>query len=65
MKEFTAATGWIPVDKAKEMRDWLLESELLQEGEVKLSSYRWADLLDHSKGYLCKVLTTVSLHIIE
>ena len=65
MNEFTAATGWIPVNKAKEMRDWLLESGQLQEGEVRLSSYRWADLLDHSKGYLCKVLTTVSLYIIE
>lgn len=65
MNEFTTATDWIPVEKAKEMRAWLIESGTVQKEEVKLSSCRWADPYDHGKGYVCRILTTVSLHIIE
>lgn len=52
---FVPVTGWISVADAKAKR-----AELIAQGadkkQVKLSSYRWADVKDHSKGYIARVM---------
>ena len=64
MKQFTPATDWIPLEEAKGLKKEILNNKELKRGQIKLSSYRWADDYDHSKGYLARVLTTENLHII-
>lgn len=52
---FVPVTGWISAADAKAKR-----AELIAQGtdkkKVKLSSYRWADVNDHSKGYIARVM---------
>lgn len=52
---FVPVTGWISAADAKAKR-----AELIAQGtdkkQVKLSSYRWADINDHSKGYIARVM---------
>ena len=52
---FVPVTGWISVADAKAKR-----AELIAQGtdkkQVKLSSYRWADVKDHNKGYIARVM---------
>ena len=52
---FVPVTGWISVAEAKAKR-----TELIAQGtdkkQVKLSSYRWADVKDHNKGYIARVM---------
>ena len=52
---FVPVTGWISVAEAKAKR-----AELIAQGtdkkQVKLSSYRWADIKDHNKGYIARVM---------
>lgn len=51
---FEILTGWISLDEAKTK---LAELKAADEFEtLKKSSYKWADLKDHSKGYLCRIL---------
>lgn len=57
---FAPVTNWISVAEAKDMRKELIASGL-DKKQVKLSSYRWADIKDHSKGYTCRVLIVKGL----
>ena len=58
--EFAAVTNWIAIADAKAKRAELIAAGL-DKKEVKLSSYRWADIKDHSKGYICRVLVVKGL----
>ena len=40
----------------------LIAEGKFKKGEIKLSSYRWADLKDHSKGYVARVHVLTGLH---
>jgi hypothetical protein len=57
---FAAVTTWIAINEAKAKRAELI-AEGLDKKQVKLSSYRWADIKDHSKGYICRVLVVKGL----
>ena len=57
---FAAVTNWIAINEAKAKRAELIAAGL-DKKEVKLSSYRWADIKDHSKGYICRVLVVKGL----
>lgn len=57
---FAAVTNWIAINEAKAKRAELI-AEGLDKKQVKLSSYRWADIKDHSKGYICRVLVVKGL----
>ena len=52
---FAAVSTWISIAEAKELRSKLI-AEGIDKKQVKLSSYRWVDIKDHSKGYMCRVL---------
>lgn len=58
--EFAAVTNWIAIADAKAKRAELIAAGL-DKKQVKLSSYRWADIKDHSKGYICRVLVVKGL----
>jgi hypothetical protein len=57
---FAAVTSWITPAEAKAIRAQYL-TQGLDKKQVKLSSYRWVDIKDHSKGYLCRVLMVKGL----
>lgn len=57
---FAAVTTWISIADAKAKRAELI-AQGLDKKQVKLSSYRWADIKDHSKGYICRVLVVKGL----
>lgn len=57
---FAAVTTWISIADAKAKRAELI-ADGLDKKQVKLSSYRWADIKDHSKGYICRVLVVKGL----
>ena len=57
---FAPVTNWISKADAQAKRKELIASGL-DKKQVKLSSYRWADLKDHSKGYICRVLVVKGL----
>jgi hypothetical protein len=57
---FAAVTTWIDTNEAKAKRAELIASGL-NKSQVKLSSYRWADMKDHSKGYMCRVMVIKGL----
>lgn len=59
---FVAATNWIDSNEAKNMRKALIANGQFTKDQIKLSSYRWKDTKDHSKGYLAKVLIIKGLH---
>jgi hypothetical protein len=52
---FVAVTGWISIADAKAKRAELI-AQGIDKKQVKLSSYRWADVKDHSKGYIARVM---------
>lgn len=53
---FAAVSTWIPTADAKSLRDKLIADGTYNKAQIKLSSYRWADVKDHDKGYLCRVM---------
>ena len=57
---FAAVTSWISITDAKAKRAELI-AQGLDKKQVKLSSYRWADIKDHDKGYICRVLVVKGL----
>ena len=57
---FAAVTTWISIADAKAKRAELV-AQGLDKKQVKLSSYRWVDVKDHSKGYICRVLVVKGL----
>lgn len=61
MVTFAPISNWIPVADAKVMRSELVNNGTFAKDQVKLSSYRWVDTKDHSKGYLCRVLAIKGL----
>ena len=57
---FAAVTTWISIADAKAKRAELI-AQGIDKKQVKLSSYRWADIKDHSKGYICRVMVVKGL----
>ena len=57
---FAVVTTWISIADAKVKRAELI-AQGIDKKQVKLSSYRWADIKDHSKGYICRVLVVKGL----
>lgn len=58
--EFAAVTTWISIADAKAKRAELI-AQGIDKKQVKLSSYRWKNIKDHSKGYICRVLVVKGL----
>lgn len=56
MTEYAIITGWIRKEDAQAQVKALIAEGKYQKGQIKLSSYRWADLNDHSKGYLARIM---------
>lgn len=52
---YSYITNWLPKDEAQAMVKSLIAEGKFKKGQIKLSSYRWADLKDHSKGYVARV----------
>lgn len=59
---YSYITNWISKADAQAMVKSLINEGKFKKGEIKLSSYRWADLNDHSKGYLARVHVLTGLH---
>lgn len=60
---FTAfITGWVKKEEAQAKVRELIANGTYQKGQIKLSSYRWADMNDHSKGYLARVHVVGGIH---
>ena len=57
--KFVAVTTWLPAAEAKAKRDTLRAT--YGKDNVKLSSYRWADIKDHSKGYIARVMVNAEV----
>lgn len=55
-------TNWIPKKEAQAKVKTLIADGTYKKGEIKLSSYRWADLKDHNKGYVARVHVVTGLH---
>lgn len=55
-------TGWLPKAEAQAKVKALIADGTYQKGQIKLSSYRWADLKDHSKGYVARVHVVTGIH---
>ena len=55
-------TNWIPKEEAQAKVKALIADGTYKKGEIKLSSYRWADLKDHNKGYVARVHVVTGLH---
>ena len=55
-------TGWLPKAEAQAKVKALIADGTYKKGEIKLSSYRWADLKDHSKGYVARVHVVTGIH---
>lgn len=58
--EFAAVTTWISIADAKAKRTELI-AQGIDKKQVKLSSYRWKNIKDHSEGYICRVLIVKGL----
>lgn len=58
--EFAAVTTWISIADAKAKRTELI-AQGIDKKQVKLSSYRWKNIKDHSEGYICRVLVIKGL----
>ena len=59
---YSYITNWIPKLEAQAKVKELIANGTYKKGEVKLSSYRWADLKDHDKGYVARVHVVTGLH---
>lgn len=55
-------TNWLPKEDAQAKVKALIADGTYKKGEIKLSSYRWADPKDHSKGYVARVHVITGLH---
>lgn len=55
-------TNWLPKEDAQAKVKALIADGTYKKGEIKLSSYRWADLKDHSKGYVARVHVVSGIH---
>ena len=55
-------TNWLPKEDAQAKVKALIADGTYKKGEIKLSSYRWADLKDHNKGYVARVHVVTGLH---
>ena len=55
-------TNWLPKEDAQAKVKELIANGTYKKGEIKLSSYRWADLKDHSKGYVARVHVVTGIH---
>jgi hypothetical protein len=60
--DYSFITNWISKEEAQAKVKSLIADGVYKKGEIKLSSYRWADLSDHSKGYLARVHVLSGLH---
>lgn len=59
---FVAVSAWISTTAAKELKNKLIEEGTYSKTELKLSSYRWADVKDHSKGYICRLMAVKGIN---
>lgn len=55
-------TNWIPADEAKMIVLKHIVDGNYKKGQIGLSSRRWADPSDHSKGYLARVYVEGGIH---
>jgi hypothetical protein len=55
-------TNWIPADEAKMIVLKHIVDGKYKKGQIGLSSRRWADPSDHSKGYLARVYVEGGIH---
>lgn len=55
-------TNWLPKEDAQAKVKALIADGTYKKGEIKLSSYRWADLKDHSKGYVARIHVVTGIH---
>ena len=59
---YSYITNWIFKVEAQAKVKELIADGTYKKGEIKLSSYRWADLKDHSKGYVARVHVVTGIH---
>lgn len=59
---YSYITNWISKEEAQSKVKSLIKDGTYKKGEIKLSSYRWADLKDHSKGYVARVHVVTGIH---
>lgn len=59
---YSYITNWLPKAEAQAKVKALIADGTYQKGQIKLSSYRWADLKDHSKGYVARVHVITGIH---
>lgn len=52
---YSYITNWLPKEDASAKIKALIADGTYKKSEIKLSSYRWADLKDHSKGYVARI----------
>jgi heat shock protein HslJ len=55
-KNLVPVTDWIDAAEAKAKKAELIANGTYAKGQVTLSSYRWKDIKDHSKGYIARVM---------
>ncbi len=55
-------TNWIPAAEAQMLRLKYIVEGKYQKHQIQLSSRRWADPNDHSKGYLARVHVEGGIH---
>lgn len=55
-------TNWIKKEEAQAKVKELIANGTYAKGQIKLSSYRWADLKDHSKGYVARIHAVAGVH---
>lgn len=55
-------TNWIKKEEAQSKVKELIANGTYAKGQIKLSSYRWADLKDHSKGYVARIHAVAGIH---
>ena len=59
---YSYITNWISKEDAQAKVKELIADGTYKKGEIKLSSYRWADSKDHSKGYVARVHVVTGIH---
>ena len=59
---YSYITNWIPKLEAQAKVKELIKEGTYQKGQIKLSSYRWADIKDHDKGYVARVHVVTGIH---
>ena len=55
-------TNWIKKEEAQAKVKELIANGTYAKGQIKLSSYRWADLKDHTKGYVARIHAIAGIH---